>query len=262
MNSEHFDAGRDVAQWEQMAQEAASREALGEAASALRHAAELEPNNIERWLQIARWQRQNGDSAAAQSTLQAAIEANEAGKVLSLWLALAELQLQSQNWEACIASCRAALALKPREHFALEILATALLHNGDIEPSLEIVRQLLVLSPRDPLHRMRYATLLQVQGRAGDALQEWETVAAMYPDSPFSNEAEEAVDMLDKAQIHQILMRAADERQFAWQLQRDIDNTLEENNFYLSDGGLETLRQLVWDGRLEDPSAVDVPRIH
>jgi cytochrome c-type biogenesis protein CcmH/NrfG len=252
----------DVARWEQLAQDAASREALTEAADALRKAAELEPHNIERWIRIARWQRQNGDSSAAQSTLEAAIAANRQAETLPLWLALAELQLQSQQWEACIASCRAALQLHPRDHFALEMQATALLHNGDMDASLRLVEQLLRLSPRDPLHRMRLATLLQIQGRAGEALREWETVTAMYPDSPFSSEAEEAIDMLDRAQIHHVLLRAADERHFAWQLQRDIDTTLEDNNFYLSDGGMETLRQLIWDGRPDEIPTSEIPRFH
>jgi tetratricopeptide (TPR) repeat protein len=261
----HETSAFEVARWEQIAQDAASREALTEAVDALRHAAELEPHNIERWLQIARWQRQNGDPVAAQSTLETAIKANDAAntsKVLSLWLALAELQLQAQNWDDCIASCQAVLAVQPREHFALEMLATALLHKGELDASMQIVQQLLRLSPRDPLHRMRFATLLQVQGHAGEALREWEIIAAMYPDAPFSEEAEEAIDMLDRAQIHQVLLRAADERTFGWELQRDIETTLDENNYYLSDGGMETLRQLIWDGRLEESSGSNSPRLH
>ena len=257
-----------VAHWEQVAQEAIAREARNEAANALRHAAEIEPHNVERWLQISRWQREDSDIAAAQSTLQSAIAANTTedaaalSRLVTLWLALAELQLQTQDWEGCIASCRTVLEMQPREHFALEMLATTLLHQGDIPASMQVVEQLLRISPRDPLHRMRFATLLQVQGQIADALREWETVLAMYPAAPFVAEAEEAIEMLDRAQIHHVLLRAAEERTFAWELQRDIETTLDDNNFYLSEGGMETLRQLIWDGRLDDTLRSDTPRLH
>jgi hypothetical protein len=47
-----------------------------------------------------------------------------------------------------------------------------------------MMQELLQMSPRDPLHRLRYATLLQLQGRSGDALREFQLVLQLYPDAP------------------------------------------------------------------------------
>ena len=253
----------NAAGWQALATIAALGERWNEAAEKLEQAAELEPENVELWIQAARWHRAADDSSRAQSTLQRAIACNtEIENLILLRLALAELLFEAQDWLACTAVCREVLAVRPNQHFALEMMATSLLHSDQTSVAMDFLRRLLVVSPRDPLHRLRFATLLQVQGQTGEAMQEWERIVALYPDSPFAEEAEEAIEMLDKTQIQHILLRAAEQSAFGWRLQRDLDAVLAEHEIYLSESGRETLRQIVWDGRPEETIPTPAPRVH
>ena len=107
---------------------------------------------------------------------------------------------------------------------------------------------------------MRLASLLQAEGKNGEAVREFERVLAMAPNSMFGTDAEAAIEALDRAQIQQILLRAGEQRIFGLYLERDMDTTLDENAFYLSENGRETLRQMVWDGGLDEAPAP--PRMH
>lgn len=167
------------------------------------------------------------------------------------WRARAESHLKDQNWNDCIDACRSLLQLDPRHHFAQETLATALLQIGETDAAIAAVRRLLELSPRDPIHRLRYATLLQMENRNGDSLREFERIAAMYPDAPWSADAREAIENLDRLQTSQILMMAAEHDEFRWKLERDMAPLLEENGFHLSENGFETLRQMIPNSEIE-----------
>jgi len=238
----------------------------------LRRAAKAEPRNIGRWLQIAEWQRQAGDTKAAIKTLKTALRLNRStprGKtagearrgVLDLWQALAEILLEAQQWDEATAACRSILELAPRHHFAREILATALLQNAQVAEAEQVMRELLQISPLDPLHRLRLATLLQLQGRLGEALIEFRRVIETHPDLPIVEEAHEAIEALDRMQTQQILMRASEQILFRLAIERNLDETLAEYGFVLSDNGYETLRQMVWDGHYDDTEP-PAPVIH
>jgi tetratricopeptide (TPR) repeat protein len=178
----------------------------------------------------------------------------------ALWRARVEDSLKSGSWNDCIAACQSLLEIAPRHHFAQESLATALLQLGEIEKAISAVQRLLEISPRDPLHRLRLATLLQMQERPGQSLREFERIAEMYPDAPFSQDAREAMENLDRLQTQQILLMAAEQDNFRWQLERNAATTLEENGFYLSEDGFETLRQMIPGA--EDEFSERAPRMH
>ncbi len=171
-----------------------------------------------------------------------------------------EKALQAQSWIACLPACRALLQVDPNHHFAQETLVTALLQTGATDEAIDAVRRLLEISPRDPLHRLRLATLLQMSGQPGESLREFERISAMYPDAPFSDDATEAVENLDRLQTQQILLMAAEQDSFRWGLERDISRTLEENGFYLTENGFESLRQMIPGA--EDEIAEPAPRFH
>ncbi|RYX85648.1 hypothetical protein EON83_04730 [bacterium] len=158
---------------------------------------------------------------------------------------LVETHLRQQDWEECVAACRALLKHDRRHHFAQESLATALMQMGNIEDATFAVARLVELSPRDPFHRLRYATLLQMRGKNGDSTREFERVALMYPDEPFAGDAREAVENLDRLQTSQIFLLAAEQLPFRWLLERDPAQALEENGFYLSENGLDSLKQMI-----------------
>ena len=177
--------------------------------------------------------------------------------------ALVEINLHAQKWEACVAACRALLQRDSRHHFAQESLATSLMQLGHIEEATNATARLVELSPRDPFHRLRFATLLQMHGKNGDSTREFERVALMYPNEPFSGDARDAVDNLDRLQTSQIFLLAAEQPEFRWLLERDPVAALEENGFYLSENGLESLKQMIpgydEDEPLDPPKA---PRMH
>jgi len=263
----------NIATIETRAQQLAEREKWLDAARELLRAP-LEP---KRALQISQWQRRAREFEAAQSTLCAALswcgaqstlcgEASSSeitsAHEMALREALAETLLEAQNWEACCVACGEILELQPRHHFAREILATALLHAGEIEAAISTMHELLKLSPRDPLHRIKLATLLQLQGRSGQALREYERVAASYPGSSFASEAEEAIEALDRLQTEQILVRASEQAMFGLHLRRDFDGALYEGEFHLSENGRESLRHMMWDGRPDEDESANAPRVH
>ena len=159
--------------------------------------------------------------------------------------ALVETHLREQEWQECVAACRALLKCDRRHHYAQESLATALMQMGQIEDATSAVARLVELSPRDPFHRLRYATLLQMRGKHGDSTREFERVSLMYPDAPFSDDAREAVENLDRLQTSQIFLLAAEQLTFRWLLERDPAQALEENGFYLSENGLDSLKQMI-----------------
>ena len=171
-----------------------------------------------------------------------------------------ESHLESQNWDACVRDCQLLLRLSPRHHFAQETLATALLQIGETKAATKAVYRLLELSPRDPMHRLRYATMLQMQDRFGEAAREFERVALMYPDEPFAPDALEAIENLDRMQTSQILMLAAEHDEFRWRLERDMPDLLEEQGFYLSENAAESLRQMIPNAEIE--VEVRAPRVH
>lgn len=252
---------------ENQARDLAGREQWREAARELLRVAKAEPRDASRWLQIANWQRKGGDAIAAAQTLEIALKLNSRKKsspllerdAVSLWQALAEAQLEAQNWVACVSACQELLELSPGHHFGLEVLATALLQDGDTVNAEEVMRELLQKSPFDPLHRLRLATLLQLQGKLGEATREFERVVEMYGSMPMVNEAREAMETLERMQTQQVLMMAAERLDFRRQLEQDLDSALGSLDFYLTDNGRESLRHMVWDGSFSDENT---PRMH
>lgn len=156
-----------------------------------------------------------------------------------------ETHLNAQNWEKCLQACRALLSRQPRHHFAQESLATSLMQLSRIEEATDAVARLVELSPHDPFHRLRYATLLQMRGKHGESTREFERVALMFPDEPFSGDAREAVENLERLQTSQIFLLAAEQLPFRWLLERAPEQALEENGFYLSENGLDSLKQMI-----------------
>ena len=181
-------------------------------------------------------------------------------KCIELMRARAESSLKSQNWDECIENCHLLLKLAPRHHFAQETLATALLQVGQTKAAVAAVKRLLEISPRDPMHRLRYATMLQMQDRFGEAAREFERITLMYPDAPFSPDAREAIENLDRMQTSQILMMAAEHDEFRWRLERDMNELLEEQGFYLSENAAESLRQMIPNSEIE--VEFEAPKVH
>jgi tetratricopeptide (TPR) repeat protein len=241
----------------------AEQEQWQEAAHTLERAAKAMPQDVWRWKLITEWHLRSGDPKAAVSSLENALQLNQTAAQsvrIELWLALAEAHLSAQNWKAGADACSEILRLDARHHSALELLATAHLQTNELENAIDVMEQLLAISPRDPLHRLKLATLLQLQGKLGEASLEFQRVLELYPGMPFTEDASEAVDALDRLQTQQILMLAAEQNSFRLNLERHFDRALLESGFYLSENGRESLRHMVADVNTDTVSAP--PRFH
>lgn len=198
-------------------------------------------------------------SSTSNASTRKSATARERNQAAALQFRI-ENALKAQSWGACRAACESLLRLDDRHHFAQETLVTALLQTGETDFAIQAVQRLLEISPRDPLHRLRLATLLQMGGRPGESLREFERISAMYPDAPFSDDALEAAENLDRLQTQQILLMAAEQDSFRWELERDTLKALEENGFYLTENGFESLRQMIPGA--EDDLPETAPRYH
>lgn len=255
-----------MAATENQARDLAGREQWREAARELLRVAKAQPRDASRWLEIAAWQRKSGDAAAAAQTLETALKLNSRKQstplrepdAIALWQALAEAQLEAQNWVACIAACEILLEHAPRQHFGMELMATALLQNGDPASAEIVMRELLFISPRDILHRLRLATLLQLQGKLGESTREFERVLLMRLDLPLAEEAREALETLERMQTQQVLILASERLDFRRLLETDMESALESLNFYLSDDARDSLQHMVWDGSFADEDSAPV----
>lgn len=253
---------------EEEAHRLAAADRFSSAAETLLPVALDDPQNARRWLNLAHWQRTSGDFDGAARTLRLALHLNEkcpaatrrkigtdvlTERRVCLLQALAETHLEDRDWGGCVTACRQLLEKRPQNHWALELAATSMLQMGSLDEATSVVRRLLQLSPDDPLHRLRLATLLQLQGLLGDACRQFQLVAVMHSHMPFHQEALEAIEALDKMQTQQVLMLASEQTDFRLRLERSFDEALAESAFHLSDHATETLRHMVWDGRLEAP---------
>jgi predicted Zn-dependent protease len=254
------------------------------AAASWRRIARAEPEALPFWLRAAECARRDGKPQDAAKTLCEALQKNGAAPEVKtvlkedapfathnvspsqrdLWIALAESYLETQDWNRCRRVCEFLVKAFPREHYAREMLATALLQSGHILEATSVMRELLSMSPLDALHRFKLATLLQIQGANGQAHREFTRVLAHSPEAShgdFGDEATEAVEILDNLQIRQILSRAGEDFEFGQELLANFDATIEENDFHLSENGLGSLRQILSDGRPDESAPRSAPRV-
>jgi tetratricopeptide (TPR) repeat protein len=223
--------------------------------------AQREPQDVSLILRaVQSWRDADNDSHAMrvlESALQCQWSARDEAKI---WEAVSDVHGANRRWDECVGAAQKALQLDARLHMAREMMASALLQNGRVVEASDVMRELLQMSPFDPLHRLRYATLLQLQGRGAEASQEFARVVQMHPDAPFSQEAREAMEAIDASQIQQILMQAAEAPHFRQALHREMETALQESGFYLSENGRESLRNILSDGRIEPETKA--PRMH
>jgi tetratricopeptide (TPR) repeat protein len=240
---------------EKAAYQLADREQWRDAAKVLLSVARTEPRKIARWLVIAQWQRQGGDPRAAAKTLNSALNLITSKRprlpedeLLAMLVVLTECHLESQNWEDAITTGREVLECVPHHHYGQELLATALLQAGELEEAETIMRDLVMQSPRDPLHRLRLASLLQLQGKLGEATREFERIVDLHPDFALLSDAHEALEVLDRMQTQQVLVLASEQLGFRRHLENDIEDALDSLNFHLSESGVDSLKSMIWDG--------------
>ncbi len=215
------------------------------AISMLRQAIKQAPRNAVYRLHLAELYREVNNQKRALT------EARRALKLLPDLLEarelVAELLLEQGFVDSSIREATLILKRSPRNLRGLDLLGTAFLYQGDVDHALQVVNQMALLSPSDPLHHFKRAILLQQKGQVGEALGAFMRVLEMGGEEELVEQAADAIQMLDEFQVRQILLLASEDAIFRNRLSHDVERATRQRGYHLSPGGLMALSQINFD---------------
>lgn len=120
--------------------------------------------------------------AEALKAARASVAADDHDAMAHAMLAL--MTLTGGEWDSAIAVARTGLSLNPNNAFVMSIMGVTLTHGGLVGEGLEILRQAIRASPRDPLiwlWRLWIGWGLFHQGRFADAIEANHEVIRLRP---------------------------------------------------------------------------------
>lgn len=264
-----------IGEWDQLAYQLAGHEEWDQAANSLQKAADADPGQVKRWLTIAAWRQRCGQFSKAISVLAHALNLDQkesalisakgtchwsANEQVLLLSELAHLYAQDSRWTECEEVCMKVLELQS-DHLAMtELMATACLQTGHLDAAGHLLESLLRRAPLDPWFRLRYASLLQMQGKLGSAQQELLLLDAMDLAPPIAAEVKTAVEYLDHLQFQQTVVLLESNVELRTALAHDPRGQLEILGFRLTDAALEMLQNMLWEHFGKSPfESLDYP---
>jgi hypothetical protein len=108
------------------------------------------------------------------------------------------------------------------------------------------------------VNRFKLAALHHQKGDIARAAQEYQRLVDLHPQEIWAHDALDALQALDRYQLHQIFTLAADNFVFRVKLKREMESTLEEYGFYLTENALHTLENMDLDDPFDYESHGDV----
>ena len=162
--------------------------------------------------------------------------------------AIITFHLENRDYERAVVASKALLKIAPRHVPARDALGAAYLGLGDVDAAMRVANDLIRLDPASPSHRFTKAHLCQHRGEVGLAVEEFQRVVDLAPDSETADAAREQLEALDSFQLNHILTLACDDSVFRVKLEQDSDSAIAAKGFSLSETGREALRDLVSDG--------------
>jgi tetratricopeptide (TPR) repeat protein len=158
---------------------------------------------------------------------------------------LAQMYLESSLYDEAIVECKALLRLSPKSLFARDILSVAYLQKGLTDKALVINDELIRLSPNDPRNHFKRGILCQQTGDWRGAMHSlMHAYRIAPPDSVEEEEAQEAIDTLDRHQIKQLVLLMSEDRSLQIKIARDPDETVSERGYSLSSVALSFVHQV------------------
>jgi len=157
---------------------------------------------------------------------------------------LLRILLDSNRFEEAVTICDQLLAIYPKHVIAKDVLGIAYMQLGFIDKALRATEDLIRLDPTSPHHHFKKAVLLQQKGEIAPAMTSFLRVLEMEFDSEVAFEAKDAIDLLDRYQLKQILSIASDDSVFRAKLRLDPVSAFMERGFVLSTNGISILNQL------------------
>jgi Flp pilus assembly protein TadD len=112
---------------------------------------------------------------------------------LDVCLADAREALAADRLGDAVSQAAAAVALAPGDAEARSLLARALLRTGREVEGEEELRQALAIDPRHPAALMEQARLCAKRGELTRAIDSWQRLLTLSPDSPFAEQARQGV---------------------------------------------------------------------
>jgi tetratricopeptide (TPR) repeat protein len=223
------------------------------AISMLRQAIKQAPKNAVYRYHLAQLYKEANNEDRAISEARRAL--NLSPDLLEARELVAELLLEQGMVDDTILEAAEILKRSPRNLRGLDLLGTAYLYQGDIDHALQIVNQMVLLSPTDPLHHFKRAILLQQKGQVGEALGSFMRVVEMESESDIAQQSVEAIQMLDDYQIRQILLLASEDAMFRYRLTQDVERATRVRGYHLSPAGLAALAQVEFQDILGPPTS-------
>lgn len=155
---------------------------------------------------------------------------------------MTELLQQDSAAPEIIPHAQRLLARNPQDPTALDLLAWGYYQQGSLEEARDILRQVVQLDPDQPYHHFKLGVIYQALGQLQLAMASFLRAAAIDQRGEIGSTAMEAINVLDRVQLEQLLARAKSDLFFRIQLQRDPELTLHQANYLLSPLGLIMLQ--------------------
>lgn len=214
-----------------------------EAVATLESAMQMGADRYTCYLRLARLYQRRHQWTEAVAAAELAIA--EHPDKLSAREAVIALYLEVRDYERAVDASIALLKLSPHHVPARDALGTAYIGLGNVDAAIRVANDLVRLDPSDASHRFKKALLCQHRGEVRTAVEEFERVLAMAPDSDLAETAREQLDSLDVFQIDTILLLAEQDAVFRMKLLRDSHYAAAERGFALSESGRQKLEELV-----------------
>lgn len=224
---------------------------LDEAARFMERAIAREPSNAVYLTQLASLRHGQGRTDEAIDLATQAL--GLAGRDLKAQELLLQLYLETGQYHELIDNAKRLIKTSPRSVFARDMLGVAYLQLGQLDKALQTANELIHLDPMDAGNHFKRAILFQQKGDLGKAIREFTRVVELEPGGEIAEDAKDAITSLDSYQLKQIIALAIEDRVFRAKLLRDAENAAVEKGFFLSSGGIYTLKQIDFDA-LGDPA--------
>lgn len=212
---------------------------FSEARLALEKAIELAPQHLDYYCVLAYILRELHQATEAIETLNLALGVDPRSE--HVHQLLAEVYLDLGHYRRVIHEAKHVLEIAPQHAAALGLLAIASQEVGDLNEAVACMEKLTRLSPREPHHHYALGCLFRQQGQIAKALQRFQQVLEMAPDSELAELAWGDIHAMDSQQIQQIMLLASEDGIFRLQIERDALRAIQDRGFCLSDAALHLL---------------------
>jgi tetratricopeptide (TPR) repeat protein len=223
--------------------------ASGEREQALAHLRQLIqdfPKQTRGYLRIASLLKEERRWKEAQEILKVAVK--HAPGCHASWRALVEVCLEIGAYEEVLGYAQRLLKHQPRSLFAHDALIAVYTQRGQMERALSLLGQRLRLTPCDPWIHFQQGALRRHVGDVAGATRSFERALQYAQEADLASDIELALEVLERYQVHQIVMLASEDMAFSLQIhqlsEEKVCLAVQARGFYLSATGLGLLNSV------------------